>query len=387
MDAKTLPCVKHIADLARIADEYPIQSRGRGKPASAQNDDLVTGSTIVFTEPSIVPSLATAMTNTSPAIKLSTLRQIAPYLSMRGVLPLEFFRRFDISPHIFQNSDAWVPRATCFHIANEMAAVAQDPFAGASVGYLTDVCSLGAWGELILSSTSLAQACAMAAVHTDLLHQGGEVKIVTEGRTTKLIHYFNGQHRADPKQVITASLVVLRKVPLMSGEPGAIRVHLKSPREKGDEALEQYLGPNLVMNAEFNMIEFDRGLLEIPLQYTRDDAWKTTQALKSTVETADVLVKQIADQQLSRLATISKKIGLSPRTLQRRLEHCGIDFDALRDETRRSEAFQLLASGKYSATEITYMLGYSDQAHFTRAFKRWTGSPPSRYRCVLQQYR
>ncbi|KRP68469.1 AraC family transcriptional regulator [Pseudomonas veronii] len=323
------------------------------------------------------------MTNAAPAIKLSTLRQIAPYLSMRSVLPLEFFRRFGISPHVFQNPDAWVPRAACFHIANEMAAIAQDPFAGASVGHLTDVRSLGAWGELILGSTSLAQACAMAAVHTQLLHQGGEVNIVTEGRTTKLIHHFNGQHGADPKQVITASLVVLRKVPLMSGEPGAIRVHLKNPRERGDEALEEYLGPNLHMNAEYNMIEFDRELLEIPLHYTRDIAWKTTQALKSTTETADVLAKQIADQELSKLATISRTIGLSPRTLQRRLEHCGIDFDALRDETRRSEAFQLLASGKYSATEIAYMVGYSDPAHFTRAFKRWTGSPPSRYRSIL----
>src|SRR6218665_699930 len=113
------------------------------------------------------------MPNTPPSIKLGTLRQIAPYLSMRGVSPLEFFRRFDISPHIFQTPDAWVPRATCFHIANEMAAIAQDPFAGASVGSLTEVRSLGAWGELILDSTNLAQACATAAVHTRLLHQGG----------------------------------------------------------------------------------------------------------------------------------------------------------------------------------------------------------------------
>ena len=73
--------------------------------------------------------------------------------------------------------------------------------------------------------------------------------------------------------------------------------------------------------------------------------------------------------------------------MQRRLEHCGIDFDALRDETRRSEAFALLATGKYSATEIAYMVGYSDPAHFTRAFKRWSGSPPSRYRAALQQAR
>lgn len=323
------------------------------------------------------------MTNAPPAIKLSTLRPIAPYLSMRGISPLEFFRRFDISPHVFQNPEAWVPRAACFHIANEMAAAAQDPFGGAMVGHLTDVRSTGVWGELILGSTNLAQACAAAAVHTNLVHQGSDVTIVTEGRTTRLIQDFTGRHEADPRQVIFGTLAVLRKVPLMAGAPGAIRVHLKNPRERGDEALEEILGPNLVMNAEYNMIEFDRELLEIPLQPFKDAAWKTTQALNSTADTADVLARQIADQEHSKLVTVSRRIGLSVRTLQRRLEQCGIDFDALRDETRRSEALQLIASGRYSATEIAYMVGYSDPAHFTRAFKRWTGSPPSRFRALL----
>ena len=180
----------------------------------------------------------------------------------------------------------------------------------------------------------------------------------TEGRMTKLVHHFNGHHGADPKQVILGTLALLRKIPLMSGEPGAIRVHLKNPRERGDEALEEYLGPNLVMNAEHNMIEFDRDLLETPLQPVRDSAWKTTLALKSTSDAADALLQQIADQELSKLVTVSRKIGLSARTLQRRLEHCGIDFDALRDETRRSEAMQLIASARYSATEIAYMVGF-----------------------------
>ena len=136
-----------------------------------------------------------------------------------------------------------------------------------------------------------------------------------------------------------------------------------------------------------NMIEFDRELLDTPLQPARDDAWKVTEALKSTAQAAGVLIERIADQDRSKLTAISRNIGLSSRTLQRRLKYCGIDFEDLRDETRRSEALQLIASGKYTATEIAYMVGYSDQAHFTRAFKRWTGSSPSRYRSLLKDDR
>jgi len=325
------------------------------------------------------------MANVMPSIKLRSFLQMAPYLAMRGVSSLEFFQRLGISPNIFQNPDIWIPRAACFRIANEMASVADDPFGGAYVGHLTEIRSLGIWGEMILGSTNIAQACALAATHAALLHQGGEVKIVTEGRTTKLVHQFTGQYEADPRQFILGSLAVLRKVPLMSGEPASIRVHVKTARRRGDDALEECLGPNLVMNAEHNMIEFDRDLLDIPLKHIRDDAWKATEALRSTIDTASVLHRRISDLEQPKLEAISKSIGLSPRTLQRRLKYCGVEFESLRDETRRSEALQLIASGRYTATEIAYMVGYSDQAHFTRAFKRWTGNTPSSYRSALKK--
>ncbi|WP_036662298.1 AraC family transcriptional regulator [Pandoraea sp. SD6-2] len=320
------------------------------------------------------------MSNAVPTIRLRSFLQMAPYLAMRGVSSLEFLRRLGISSDFFQNPDIWLPQTACFRIGNEMADITQDPFGGAYVGFLTEIRSLGAWGESILGSENIAQACAMAASNSALLHQGGKVKIVTEGRTTKLIHQFRGPCEADPKHFILGSLAVLRKIPLMSGEPSAIRVHIKMPRARGDDALEECLGQNLETSAEYNMIEFDRDLLDSPLQHTRDNARKITEAIRSTLETANTLITRISDRDQSKLATISRSVGLSPRTLQRRLNYCGVDFDALRDETRRLEALQLISRGNYSATEIAYMVGYSDQAHFTRAFKRWTGSIPSRYR-------
>lgn len=319
------------------------------------------------------------MTHTIPSIKLRSFLQIAPYLATRGISTLEFFQSLGISPNIFQNPDIWLPRTTCFRIANEVAAITQDPFSGAYVGHLTEIRSLGMWGNLILRSDNIAQACVLAATHTSMLHQGGKVSIVTDDRRIKLIHQFTGECGADPEQFTLGSLAVLRKIPLMAGEPSAIRVHIKASRKKGDDALEECLGPNIETNAQYNMIEFDRDLLSSPLIHLRDQAWKTTEALRSTIKTADVLFQHISDQELSKLDPISKSIGLSARTLQRRLKYCGVDFDALRDETRRSQALRLIASGRYTATEITYMVGYSDQAHFTRAFKRWTGSTPSRY--------
>lgn len=326
------------------------------------------------------------MSSPAPCIKLRSMLQIAPYLARRGVSALEFFKRLGISTNIFQNPDIWLPRSVCFRISNEMAAIAQDSFCGAYVGHMTEIRSLGDWGELVMRSDNIAQACALAATHASMLHQGGEVSVVTEGRRIRMIHRFTGQYEADPGQFILGSLAVLRKIPLMAGDPSAIQVHIMASRQKGDGALEESLGPNIVTNAQYNMIEFDRDLMSRPLSHVRDEAWKTTDALRSTIKTADLLFQNVSDQELSKLGPVSKQIGLSTRTLQRRLNYCGVDFDELRDETRRGQALQLIATGRYTATEIAYMVGYSDQAHFTRAFKRWTGSTPSRYAHPQQEH-
>jgi AraC-like DNA-binding protein len=72
--------------------------------------------------------------------------------------------------------------------------------------------------------------------------------------------------------------------------------------------------------------------------------------------------------------------GVTPRTVQRWLQDEGHSFAGLLDEVRRAEALHLLAAPEVSITHIAARLGYADPANFTRAFRRWTGMAPSRYR-------
>jgi AraC-like DNA-binding protein len=65
------------------------------------------------------------------------------------------------------------------------------------------------------------------------------------------------------------------------------------------------------------------------------------------------------------------------------LNDWGVTFEELVDEYRRDRAFRLLMRADHSILEIAYTLGYSDPAHFTRAFKRWTGASPRSYRNAL----
>ena len=77
---------------------------------------------------------------------------------------------------------------------------------------------------------------------------------------------------------------------------------------------------------------------------------------------------------------IADRMNRSLSTLQRQLTSEGINFQQLRDDTRRRLAEDYIRSNELSLSQIAYLLGFSDQSNFSRAFKRWTGMSPREYR-------
>lgn len=81
----------------------------------------------------------------------------------------------------------------------------------------------------------------------------------------------------------------------------------------------------------------------------------------------------------------SRVLGLSPRSVQRRLDDDGSTFQDIVDRRRHRLALQCLADPHVSVTSVAMRLGYSDAAHFTRAFRRWQLCSPIHYRKHLSE--
>jgi AraC-like DNA-binding protein len=77
---------------------------------------------------------------------------------------------------------------------------------------------------------------------------------------------------------------------------------------------------------------------------------------------------------------VARALGLSARTLHRRLKEQGWTFQALLDAERKEVAFARLHERRLSVGEIAYLLGYAEQSAFLRAFRRWTGNTPTQFR-------
>jgi AraC-like DNA-binding protein len=78
----------------------------------------------------------------------------------------------------------------------------------------------------------------------------------------------------------------------------------------------------------------------------------------------------------ARIAEISQRLGISPRTLERRLATEGLTFSRVLDELRLDLAKRYLRERGLPISEIAWLLGYREASAFNHAFKRWTGTTP-----------
>jgi AraC-like DNA-binding protein len=95
-----------------------------------------------------------------------------------------------------------------------------------------------------------------------------------------------------------------------------------------------------------------------------------------------MIIRRLPDGEPKR-DQIAGELGMSERTLQRRLEQEGTSFIQLMDDTRRELAEQYLGRLQLSLAQAAYLLGFADQSSFFRACRRWFDLSPGQYRSQL----
>jgi AraC-like DNA-binding protein len=77
---------------------------------------------------------------------------------------------------------------------------------------------------------------------------------------------------------------------------------------------------------------------------------------------------------------VAATVGISVRTLQRRLHRFGTSYADVARSVRCDAALEMLKNGQRTIGQIARTLGYADHPHFTRAFQRWMGVSPREFR-------
>lgn len=103
----------------------------------------------------------------------------------------------------------------------------------------------------------------------------------------------------------------------------------------------------------------------------------TAQTMRGRVEALLMPILHTGEISMDAIATT---IGVSRQTLYRDLKAENVTFEQVLDELRNKLALEYLRAKKVSVNETAYLVGFSDPASFSRAFKRWTGKSPRDYR-------
>lgn len=188
---------------------------------------------------------------------------------------------------------------------------------------------------------------------------------------------------------LAAVVAVLRQIAGTPLRPAAVWFRHPTPACPAD--LRGFFGCSVSFGAPENAIHLDSDMLEAPTRLGDDglsrfvlahldEEWRETRAAASLEAQVQDAVADALSGGIPRMSRTAARLGMSERTLQRRLAERGQAYSGLVDAARRRLAETLLVGSDHPLAEVAYLTGFSEQSAFHRAFKRWTGMTPAAYR-------
>lgn len=244
---------------------------------------------------------------------------------------------------------------------------------------------------LLFSSPTLDVAFERLARYQPLWNPGESYDLATHGEVGRVRFRPWGPPQGAHRHIVekTLATLVLSSRALASGGLEATAVRIAHPRPAAADPTEpeRLLGVPTIYGATHNEVEFPARVLGKSLRTANDFLFRYFDRrigarVDGTPRLRDRVVRGIAEQLHEgppSATAIAKSVGCSARTLQRNLLGEGTTLRELIEEVRQSRAMALLGS-EISLTEVAFLLGYSEMTNFSRAFRRWTGSSPTRWR-------
>lgn len=267
-----------------------------------------------------------------------------------------------------------------------------DEAIGLKTGAYAQPAQFYALGYSISASSTLLGAYQRISRYQKLMSTASvEIKISETEDSYALSAEFPDESRSPPKEGIDCGMRALLAISdIVAGkEIRPLRIELTCPDTVHPEAYREALRAPIKFGVDVGAFYFDKELLREPLTLGAPDIAKATDRIaEQYIETLDPhkVASQVRQLLIALLPSgkadqdmVSKRLNRSTSTLQRQLHAEGLSYRDVLDDTRRSLAKSYLTENKHSHAQIAFLLGFSDQSNFSRAFKRWTSMSPGQY--------
>jgi len=312
--------------------------------------------------------------------------------------PDALLRRHGIAPGVDQQEDAFIPFAAMAALLEDSADSLACPDFALRLSSWQGLDILGPVAVIARNSATVRDAFASIArflfVHSPALH----LREIEDGHRGLIYHFDVDEPRA-PALVQAYELSLangIRILRMLGGEEShPDRVVFKHARQGPPEAYWAAFGAPVLFEQSWCGLEVDLALASRPLSgadpATREIATRYLDAQfgpqhDSTATRVAELVRRLLATGHADAVTVADQLRLHPRTLQRRLAREGVTFAALLDRERQAQAARLLTQPDLQLGQVAALLGYSEQSAFNRAFRRWYGVAPGRYRAPRHEH-
>lgn len=304
------------------------------------------------------------------------------------------FAAVGLDPNIETDVRQMVPDTDYYTMLEQIADLLEDatdfPL---TVGASMRCDEYGAFGLAWKTAPTLRGSLERAERYARVLTSVAEYEVRAEGTDAYFLLHREGVRRLglrfSNEATLASAFAIMREV---SSEPfSPLAVHCKHPAPDSTAAHEAHFGCPVIFGSDKD------GLLISEEDLARrnklgDDgisrfltAHLDEEMAKRAAETSfeQVLLRRISDRLSEgppRAATVAREMGMSERTLHRRLSDEGQSFQSILEKARLHLAEGLLLQSDHSIAEIAFLTGFSEQSAFTRAFKRWVDQTPAVFR-------
>lgn len=253
----------------------------------------------------------------------------------------------------------------------------------------------GTLGLAIKTAPDLQAAFERAIRYSIVMTNSSWLDVRMSGEQVTLLFNREGERRLGMRCANEAALAeyvqVAREISGVHVSPE--RVFVRHEHFGDTSAHEAFFGCDICFAANEDSLIFKTSVMQLPVLKADEglsnfilghlDKQVSERGLApSLVEAVQRIVCDELPGGVPKMETVARRVGMSKRTLQRRLGKHDISFQAFVDNTRQNLANQLLRQTPRPLADIAFLLGFSEQSAFQRAFKRWTGQTPAEYRAV-----
>lgn len=248
---------------------------------------------------------------------------------------------------------------------------------------------VGVLSYLARASATFGEACVRAVQFERLLKNGSQVCIVTEAAGARLLDTPLPGRAPWPRHLAEAIMALWwiwpQRFAGVACRPTVVRFQHGRPASTAEH--ERIFGCAVEFGRPHNEIVIAEAVWSLPLPSAdpllRRYLEPVAEAELQRLSAEDPLLQRIQSRILEVMPSgvvdanrLARMVGLSRRTLHRRLSERGLTFQGLVDDLRRQTAMPLLKGRAHTFMEVAFLVGFADASSLRRACRRWEGSGP-----------